>query len=80
MRIMKKKKDKTRAPRELLSSSLGKNLKIFTSEAVWMNILKHIKQKSDKKKKPVEKTTNSLVKGGFAFFKGIGELVVGKKV
>lgn len=81
MRIMKKKKDKTRAPRELLSSSLGRSLKIFTNESVWMNILKYIKQKSDqsKKKSTVEKPT-SMLKGGFAFFKGIGELVVGKKV
>jgi rubrerythrin len=31
MRIMKKKKEKTTAPRELLSSALGKNSKIFTS-------------------------------------------------
>lgn len=40
-----------------------------------MNILKHIKQKSDRKK---PQTAGSFLKEGFAFLKGIGNLVKGK--
>lgn len=43
-----------------------------------MNILKHVKQKSVQSKKKSEKS-KSMLKGGFAFIKGIGEFVVGKK-
>ena len=74
MRIMKKKKDKTTAPRELLSSALGKSSKIFNNEAVWLSLLKHIQRKSDKRK-----PDSLIVRGGIAFLKGIGELVKGKK-
>jgi hypothetical protein len=52
----------------LLSSAFGKNSKIFENEAVWLNILKHIKNKSDKKK---PESQASLFKG-FSFLKGIG--------
>lgn len=68
MRVMKKKKEKATAPRQLLSSAFGKNSKIFENQAVWLNILKHIKNKSDKKKPEAQA---SLFKG-FSFLKGIG--------
>lgn len=57
----------------MLSSALGKASKIFTNEQVWLNLLKHIKTKSDKKK-----PQGSIVKG-IAFLRGIGDLVTGKK-
>jgi hypothetical protein len=50
MRVMKKKKDKTGQPRELLCTLLGKDNPTFTSEKLWMAILNHITNKALKKK------------------------------
>lgn len=51
MRVMKKKKDKSGQPRELLCTLFGKDNPLFVNEKLWILILNFINQKALKKKK-----------------------------
>lgn len=77
MRVMKKKKDKSGQPRELLCTLFGKDNPLFLNEKLWIMILNYINQRALKKKKD-EEDRSSVIGKGFAILSRVTSFI-GKK-